>query len=332
MKPKSLFSRSLIGIVLIFISVLLTSTAFCADPAYPTKPIKLMVPYGAGGSTDLTARILASVIPDVMGQPAVVINKPGGSGSICLAYISKAKPDGYTMLVISMANVLYSAMNPKLPYKYDDFVYLGRLQITPNIFIVNSKSPWKTFLELVEDIKKDPGKIKFATAGLGSGSHIGGVMINQQLGLPDGALTAVHYDSDAAAILSVVQGETSFYQGNLGPAKSSIGGGLVRVLYVTTEKRVPQFKDVPTSRELGFPKSDFVPFRAVLGPPGLPDYIIKIWEDALAKIVVYKPWVKLAKNLGDTPAYLNAADMKKLADKTYNENKATFTELGLIMK
>jgi len=332
MRSKHLLSHSAIGIILIFMIVLLTNTAFCGDPAYPKKPIKLMVPYGAGGSTDLTARILASVMPDCMGQPAVVVNKPGGSGSICLDFVSKAKPDGYTMLVISMANVLYSAMNPKLPYKYDDFVYLGRLQITPNVLIVNAKSPWKTFLEMTADMKKNPGKFKFGTAGLGTGSHIGGVLINEQLGFPAGALTAVHYDSDTAAVLSVVQGETQFYQGNIGPAKSSIDGGLARVLYVTTKERVALWPGVPTSRELGFPKSDFVPFRAVLGPPGLPNYVKKAWEDAIKKIVKYKPWLKLVKNLGDTPAYLNAADMTKLADKTFKDNRLVFKELGLLVK
>ncbi len=300
---------------------------------YPSQAIKLYVPYDAGGATDLAARILVGVLQDYLGQPVVVINKPGASGSICLDFITKQKPDGYSMLMVAIgSNALYPAMNTKLPFKYNGFTYVARTQINPGVTIVNAKRPWKNFNEFRAAIMKDPGKIKFATAGLGTIQHLSAAMIYKALGIPIKKLVAIPYDSGTAAVMAVAAGEADAFAGNLSEAVSSLRGGLVRPLAVTTPQRVDGYKDIPTYTEMGLPQIDLVGFRGVAGPKNLPPEVIKAWEDALAKTAKNKAWLKLVKNLGDEPGYLDAKAFTTFEDKEFQRYRELFTELGLLVK
>jgi tripartite-type tricarboxylate transporter receptor subunit TctC len=332
MKRSRLFIVSAFVVAMSVLAGMPPGPAFCEEE-YPTKPIKLTVPYGAGGATDLAARILTSVIPEFLGQAVVVINKPGAGGAVGFESVSKSKPDGYTIMMTAIgANVLVPAMNTKLPYRYDELVYIARTQINPNVLIVNAKSPWKTFRELAEALKDNPGKYKFSTAGVGNVSHLGPTLLLNELGLSNEAAIPIHYDSDGAAILAVVQGEADFYQANLAPAASNIKGGLVRGLAMTTPKRVPGFEDIPTYTELGYPGIDIVGWRGIAGPPGLSDHIVKIWEDAVAKTCQSKSWLKLVEKLGDEPGYMNAEDYNRFIDKDFQRYRKLFTDLGLLIR
>ena len=328
-------TRTVLAACMVCLAMLTVFTvgAAVADDKYPSKPIKLVVPYGPGGATDLAARVLISVLPQYLGQPVVVINKPGASGSICLDYITKVKPDGYTMLMVAIgSNALYTAMNTKLPFKYNDFTYVARTQINPGVTVINAKRPWKNFEEFKAAIKKDPSKIKFATAGLGTIQHLSAAMIYKALGIPTSKLVAVPYDSGTAAVLAVAKGEVDAWSGNLSEAVSSLRGGLVRPLAVTTPKRVKGFEQIPTYTELGLPQIDLVGFRGVAGPKGLPANVVKAWEDAVSKAAKSKPWIKLVKNLGDVPGYMDSKDFTAFEEKSFKRYRALFTELGLLIK
>jgi tripartite-type tricarboxylate transporter receptor subunit TctC len=292
-----------------------------------------MIPYGAGGATDLAARVLISVLPDYLGQPVVIVNKPGASGSICFDYVTKAKPDGYIMMMAAIgSNALYTAMNTRLPFKYDDLEYVARTQINPGVTVVNAKKPWKNFEEFQAAIKKDPSAVKFATAGLGTIQHLSAAMIYKALGVPVSKLVAVPYDSGTAAVMAVSKGEVDAWSGNLSEAASSLRGGLVRPLAVTTTERIEGFEQIPTYTELGLPDIDLVGFRGVCGPKGLPANVIKTWEDAVAQVTKSKPWLKLVKNLGDVPGYMDAKDFTAFEKKEFERYRALFTELGLLIK
>lgn len=322
---------SLMGIF--FTTLLATVPAYCKEKKYPTKPVKVICPYGPGGATDLAARVLAGAIPEFLNQAAVIINKPGAGGAVGFDFVKRSRPDGYTMMMTAIgANVLVPAINPKVPYKYDDLVYIARTQINPNVLIVNAKSPWTSFKDLAEALKKNPGKYKFSTAGVGNISHLGPTILLKELGLPNNAAIPVHYDSDGAAILALVQGEVDFWQANLAPAASNIKGGLVRGLAMTTPKRVPGFEDIPTYTELGHPGISVVGWRGVAGPPGIPDYVVRVWEEAVSRACQSKSWLKLVKKLGDEPGYMNSKKYTGFVHKEFKRYRALFTELGLIIK
>lgn len=332
MKKRNFFQILALPIILT-VFIVFSAGSVSADPKYPEKPVKMIIPYGAGGATDLAARILSSVIPDFLGQPIVVVNKPGASGSICFDYVRKARPDGYTMMMAAIGtNALYTGMNTKLPFKWDDLVYIARTQINPGVTIVSAKSPWKTFEDLAKALKKDPDKYKFSCSGLGTIQHLSAAIIFRELGIPVSKLTAVPYDSGAAGVLAVVQGEVDAWSGNFSEAVSNLQGGLVRALAVTTPERLKDWKNIPTYTELGHPNIDLVGWRGVCGPKGLSDDIVKIWEEAVGKAIKTKPWLQLAKNIGDEPGYLNARDFLVFQEKEFKRYRALFTELGLLIK
>ena len=236
------------------------------------------------------------------------------------------------MMAAIGSNALYTAMNTKLPFKYNDLDYVARTQINPGITVVNAKRPWKNFEEFQTAIKKDPSKIKFATAGLGTIQHLSAAMIYKALGIPISKLIAVPYDSGTAAVMAVSGGEVDAWSGNLSEAVSSLRGGLVHPLAVTTAERIKGFEQIPTYTELGLPELDLVGFRGVCGPKGLPANVIKVWEDAVAKTTKAKPWLKLVSNLGDVPGYRDSKDFTTFEEKEFKRYRALFTELGLLIK
>jgi len=332
MRNRNFTFRAII-IILSLIPILIAGPAICGADEYPIKPIKLYVPYGAGGSTDIAARMLVSVIPDFLGQPVVVVNKPGAAGSICFDYIRKSKTDGYTMMMNSIgATILYAAMNPKLPFRYDEHTYVARTQILSNSVVVNPKSPWKSFKDLAASLKKTPGKYKFSTAGVGTTQHLGGVVILKELGVPLSAVIPVHYDSSAAAILALIQGEVDFCLNNFPATGSHLKAGKLRGLAVTTPERIKDYPDIPTFTESGYPAIDVISWIGVGGPPGLPDDIVKKWEVAVEKSCKTKPWMKMVKNMQVTPSYLNHDQFTKFAHKEFKRYRTLYSELGLLKK
>ena len=328
---KNVF-RSLAA-VLVAGALFMNPSMAMSEDKYPDKPIRLIVPYGPGGATDLAARVMVSVIPEFLGQAVVVVNKKGAGGSVGFDDVRQAKPDGYTMMMNAIgANVLRPAMDPNLPFKYSDLTYIGRTQINPNVLIVKKGGPWKNFKEFAAALKKNPGKFKYSTAGVGNVTHLGPVLLLKALGLPKSAAIAVHYDSDNAALLAVLQGEVDFAQGNLAPFASAIKGNAVLGLAMTTPEKVKGFENIPTFTEVGYPSVSIVGWRGVAGPPGLPDHIVKIWEKALAKTCQSKSWIKLVKKLGDEPGYLDTKAYNQFVNEDFKRYRELFTELGLLIK
>ncbi|MEW5911369.1 MAG: tripartite tricarboxylate transporter substrate binding protein [Thermodesulfobacteriota bacterium] len=334
MKRRTLATKAAVlacGLLLVLGGVFWTSSA--SAETYPDKPIKLICPYGAGGTTDLAARTLSAAIPEFLGQPVVVINRPGASGSIAFDFMTKQKPTGYTMFMAAIGtNAMYTAMNPNLPFKWSDLVYVARTQINPNMLVVSAKSPWKTFQDFAKDLKAHPGKYKYSTAGPGVTSHLGAVLILEALGLPLNAAHAVHYNSDGQAVLAVIQGEVDFFQANLAPMDGHVKSGLVRGLAVTTKERLPDHKGVPTYTELGYPSVNVIGWRGVCGPPGTPPAVIKAWEAAVKKTVASKYWRTVVTKFGDVPGYMDSKEFTKYAGEEFKRYRALFAKLGLLMK
>jgi tripartite-type tricarboxylate transporter receptor subunit TctC len=335
MKEKSLCNVAR-GLSLLFLTLIIAWPLYpttASELKYPTKPIKLVCPYGAGGTTDIAARTLASSIQEFLGQPLVVLNVTGAGGALGFDEVRKSEPDGYKMMMAAIgANALTPAINTKLRFKYDELTFIARTQINPVVMVVSAKSPWNTFQDLAADIKKDPKKFKYATAGLGTNSHISGAFILKTLGFTGREGEPVHFDSDSEASLAVGRGDAHFFQGNLLGAMGNVKGGLVRVLAVTTPQRLQVLKDVPTFKELGFPQIDLVGWRGVCGPLNLSPSIVKIWEEAVRRTVGSASWLTPTEKLGDFPAYMTAKEFADFVHAEFKRYREVYTDLGLLIK
>jgi tripartite-type tricarboxylate transporter receptor subunit TctC len=335
MKGKS-FRKVVWLLGFLFVTLILAGPlhpAAASEAKYPTKPIKMVCPYGAGGTTDIAARTLANVVQDFLGQSVVVMNVTGAGGAVGFDEVRKSEPDGYKMFAAAIgSNALTPAMNTKLHFKYDEITFVARTQINPMALFVSAKSPWKTFQEFAAEVKKNPKIIKYSTAGLATTSHIGGVLVIKAVGFTGREGEPVHFDSDNEASLAVGRGDAHFFIGNILGAMGNLKGGLIRALAVTTPERLKDLQDVPTFKELGIPQIDLVGWRGVCGPPKLSPAIVKVWEDAVRKTVESPKWLGAIEKLGDFPGYLNAKDFETFVHAEFKRYRELYTDVGLLIK
>ena len=250
--------------------VLALSLATAVQAAgYPARPVTLVVPFPPGGSSDMIARVLGQAMGEKLGQPFVVENKAGATGAIGATFVKHAPPDGYTLLVSSLAVFV---VNPHLQkgLAYDpskDFDLLSVAVQAPNVLIANPGEPVKNVAELVAALKKNPGKLSFASSGAGSSDHLTAELFWQQTGT-----TGLHvpYKGGAPAIQDVMAGHANFSFQNINAVLPQIQGGKLKVLAITSARRSPLLPDVPTLDEAGVKNTQVYSWQAVAGPKGLP--------------------------------------------------------------
>src|SRR3954463_13100036 len=269
--------------------VLLFAVAVAASPAataqdYPTKPITLVVPYAAGGGNDAMARTVADKMSRTLGQQVVVENRAGAGGPIATRYVAKSAPDGYT-LVIGGTGTL--AVNPTLYQNvgYDprkDFAPVGLIGTSALVILVNPALPGNNVRELIDLAKKEPGKLNYASAGVGSGIHLGTVLFELMAGVK---LTHVPYRGTGPALTDLIGGHVSIYFSSLPPAVGMVGEGKVRALAVTGLKRSEIFPNLPTVAEAGLPSFEAVLLYGLVAPAGTPRPIIDKLSTALREAV-----------------------------------------------
>jgi tripartite-type tricarboxylate transporter receptor subunit TctC len=304
-----------------------------AQDKYPSRPVKMVVPFGPGGSTDIAARTLANHVQKFLGQTVVVLNVPGAGGAVGFDDVRKSDPDGYKMLAAAIgANAIVPAMNPKLHFNYDELTFVALTQINPNVLVISSKSAFTSFKEFAAAIKKEPSKVKYATAGVGQVTHVGSILTLRQIGLTGTEVNPIHFESDSQAILAVVRGDADFTQVNLNAAAASLKGGLIKALAVTSPERIDVIKDVPTFKEIGYPEIDIVGWRGVCGPPGLPADIVKKWEESVAATCQNKEWLEAVNKLGDVPNYMDSKRFTQFVHSEFKRYRELFTQAGLLLK
>ncbi len=244
---------------------------------YPSRPIKILVPFTAGGSSDMVARAIGAKLPDSLpGATIVVENRPGANGSIAAELLAKSPADGYTLLVGSIGTFAINvALNPKLTYHpLRDFDLVTVAVRNPNILIATPKFPANTLAELIAHMKKNPGKTSMVSSGTGSSDHLSAELLWQRTGT-----TGIHvpYKGGSAAMTDLIGGAVDASFQNLGAASGHIKGGRLKALAVTSDKRSPVFPDVPTMAEAGVSGFEVYSWQAVAAPKGLP-------RDVYAKI------------------------------------------------
>lgn len=301
--------------------------------SYPTKPIQLIVPFGAGGATDLAARAMSAVLPKYIGQPVVVINKPGAGGSIGVEYVTRSKPDGYTMCMAAIAsNQLGPAFNPNLPFKYDECTFVARVQLSPGVIAVKKDAPWKTVDELLAEIKKHPGTIMYGSSGMGSLHTMGSNLLLKAAKINLNDAIHIPFNSGAEQATAIIGGHTNFSYINLSEVISNVRNGDIRLLAVAAPKRLADFPDVPTFKEIGYPTVNVVGWRGVTGPVGLPSSVVKKWNDAIKKMMKDPKWIEMTNKIQDIPNYEDAKEFEKNFRIEFKLAQEVANEMGLMQK
>ena len=283
--------------------------ALCAIPAvaqdYPTRPITLVVPYAAGGGNDVMARIVADKMGAALGQPIVVENRGGAGGSIATRQVAHAVPDGYTL---GLGGTGTLAIDPTLypNVGYDprkDFAPVGLIATSALVVLVNPQIPAKSIPELIALAKSEPGKLTYASAGVGSGIHLGAELFAYMAGIK---LTHVPYKGSAPALTDLIGGHVAIYFSSLPPAIGLVQDGKVRALAVTGPERSKVFPDLPTVAEAALPGYSAVLHYGIVAPAGVPKPIVEKLAAAL-RLAIASPDVQQriaadgAEVLGMTP-------------------------------
>ena len=253
--------------------LLVAGAASGADQSYPNRPIRFVVPFAPGGSTDTLARTLGQKLSEAMGQQLVVDNRSGASGNIGTETVARAAPDGYTILLGYIANLAIGpSLYEKLPFDpVRDFAPITQLAASPNIFVAHPSVPAKSFKEFVAHAKANPNKVNFASAAVASPGHLAGELLNAAAGIQ---MQHVPYKGSGQAVIDLLAGNVQVMFSGMSSVMPHIKAGKLRPLAVTGAKRSPAVPELPTIAESGFPRFEATAWYGVLAPAGTPRPII----------------------------------------------------------
>lgn len=248
----------------------LAAISFQVHAAYPEKPIRLVVPFGAGTSTDTTARVIGDSLGRQLGQTVVVENKPGAGGAIGSDFVAKSKADGYTLSFGTVGTfAINKALFSKLAYDPSkDFTYLGMPGYTPTLLVVGKDAPYATLKDLLDDARNHNGKVAFASAGNGTSGHLAGELLKKKA---DVAMLHVPYKEGAQGLTDTISGQVTFMFYHPVAVVPHIKSGGLKALAASGSKRSSLAPDVPTIAESGYPGFDLTAWYMLAAPAGLPD-------------------------------------------------------------
>ena len=287
-----------------------------AEPGFPTRPVRIIVPLAPGGGTDNITRIMAPRMTELLGQQIVVDNRPGAGGQIGTDLVAKAKPDGYTILNVESSFASNPSLFSKLPYDtLRDFAPISLLGTTPNVLIVHPSVPAKTLKELVALGKARPALFTFAMGGLGTATHLG---IEQFKSATKIDLVIVPYKSGGLATADVLAGQVTMLFGGTSSASQFVATGRLRAIAITGQKRNSSMPNVPTFIELGMKEVDSLSYFGSVAPAAMPREIINIWNGAMTKALQMPDVRKLLVErgydiVGSTPEEYGASIRSEMA-------------------
>lgn len=314
---KPLNSRFSLTNLIATIVLVLGVSAVAQAQHFPTKPIRLIVPFAPGGSTDIIARAVGDALGRQLGQPVIVENKAGGGGSVGALEVMRAPKDGYT---IGMATVSTTAANPAINPKigYDpitDFTAISNIAATPNIIAVNPAFPAKDFKTFMEVLKANPGKYSYSSSGTGGIGHLQTELFKSLTGV---FIVHIPYRGAGPALADTVGGQVSMIFDNLPSSLPFIKDGKLVPIVIAAPKRLAQLPNVPTFAEVGLAPVNRMAYYGLLGPAGMPKDVVEKYYAAL-KVVTNDPAVK--KRIEDTGSIINVNGPEAFA----KEIKAEYT-------
>jgi tripartite-type tricarboxylate transporter receptor subunit TctC len=235
---------------------------------YPSKPIRVIVPYAAGGTSDILARQIGPKLSDAWGQPVVVENKPGANGNVGADFVAKSAPDGYTLLLTDLGGLVISAsVYPQLPFNpAKDFTPVIMVSYSPHVLAVHPSVPVKDVRELIAMAKAQPGKLNFAISGIGGAPHLAGIEFAQRTGVQ---WTYIPYKGGSDAVAAVAGGQADVLFNGMLATWPTVQGSRMKALAISSAQRVPSAPDTPTVAEQGLPGFETGSFQGVVGPTGI---------------------------------------------------------------
>jgi tripartite-type tricarboxylate transporter receptor subunit TctC len=260
--------------------------AFAQSPAtaWPTQPIKLLLPVAPGGSADASARLIQAPLSKILGQPVIIENKPGGMGTISTEAVVRAKPDGYTFGIVFTAHAANPTMMAKMPYDTEkDLTPVAMFWRAALGISVNKDAPYKTLADLVTAAKAKPGSISFATAGVGQATHFAVAQLEKEAGIK---LNHVPYRGGGPAVSDVVAGHVPVLSSGTGLASPYFESGQLRLLAITTASRSKLYPQTPTAVELGYPGVDMSEWYGFIAPAHLPEPIVQKMNAAINEVLM----------------------------------------------
>lgn len=284
-----------------------------AQAAYPAKAIELVVPFAPGGTVNLTARMLATRMSDVLGQPVIVENKPGAGGNIGAGYAAKARGDGYTLLYATMGNqVIQPLVSRNLPYSPSkDFVPIALFATVPNVLVVSADTPATTIGELVQYARQNPGKLNMGSAGIGSVNHMVGELFMYRAGVN---FSHVPYKGAGPAATDLLAGQIQVLFVNLPTVQPYLKSGKIRILGVASDKRVASMPDVPTFAEAGVKGAETESWSALMAPASTPPAIVSKLQETVTAITRDPVFVKMLDEQGAQPLAGGGPQLKALIE------------------
>lgn len=297
----SIFRRAICGF-----TVAAACAAVPALAAYPERPVRVLVGFAAGGTTDIAARIIASELSNTFGRSFVVENKPGASSNLATNQVNNAAPDGYTLLVFAVTSAINQTLYKNLKFDITtDFEPVANFFHSPNLLVVNPALPINSVKELVDYAKKNPGKLAFASAGTGGSTHMAGELFKIQAGID---MLHVPYKGSAPALQDLLAGQVQLSFDNMPSALPHARAGKLRALAVTSRERSPSAPDIPTVAESGYPDYAVSAWFGMLAPKGTPPDIIVKLNTAINKALTEPSVRQKLEQMGAVPAPMSPAE------------------------
>ena len=313
------------------LGVLFTLSAAASAQGYPSKPITFVIPFAAGGDSDLSGRNVAAQASKYLNnQPIVAVNRTGASGAIGTMAVKNAPPDGYTLLVARIAtHAILPALDSKLQYKWNEFTMLSLIELNPYICFVKGDSPFRTAAELIGEIRKNPGKLNFSTAGAGTSQNMAAQYLMTLGGLTRDHAVGIHYKGGGEVTAAVLGGQVNFACNNAPTVISQVRAGTLRGLFVTPS-RLPELADVPSASEAGYPDMNkIVGWTALMGPPGTPKEVVDKWTEVFQRLAKDPDWQQGNARIGGIAAIRSPAESQKFVQEQYELYDKLVTTLGI---
>ncbi len=299
---------------------------------YPTKPIQFVIPFAAGGDSDLSGRNVAQVAPKYLANrvPIVSVNRVGASGAIGANVVKNAAPDGYTLLVARIAtHAVLPAVDSKLGYKWNEFTMLSLIELNPYVCFVRSESPYRSAADLMEAMRKQPGKLNFATSGPATSQNMAA-----QYWMTLGKLTkdhavGIHYKGGGEVTVAVLGGQVDFACNNAPTVIPMVKANRLRALFVTPT-RLDEMPGVPTAIEAGYPDmTKIVGWTALMGPAGMPKPVVDQWVKVFAQLAKDPAWQAGNARIGGIVAIRSPKESYEFVKEQYDLYYGLATKLGI---
>ncbi|ALM83547.1 tripartite tricarboxylate transporter substrate binding protein [Bordetella sp. N] len=301
--------------------------ACAAQADYPDRPLKMVVPYSAGGAADVQARLVSAKLGTLLGQQVVVENRPGASGTIGAAYVAHAPADGYTVLYDATAHAVNPAMYKALTYDTRrDFIPVSLVSLTPNLLVVPATSPAHTIQDLTQAARAKPGRVNYGSPGIGTAQYLAAELYAHGFGLK---LTHVPYKGGAPALSDLMGGQIDMMFSNMAASSPLVRSGKLRALAVSARERVAGLPDVPTVAESGLAGYEMYEWNGIFLPAGTPSDIVNRLERAVHEAVNDPATKQKLSDLGAQPVGSSSSDFGAFVEREMKRSAQVLADAGI---